>query len=83
VLSAAVLSAEEAERIGLVQRVAPDEDLAAEARGLAAKMAEASPAVLAAAKRALRRGAQASVAEAPSGFKVATKVSTLGGGAGE
>ena len=64
VLSAAKLSAEEAHAIGLVQRVVDDDALADEARALARAMAEVRPEVLAAAKQALRHGAEASLADA-------------------
>jgi enoyl-CoA hydratase/carnithine racemase len=64
VLSAATLDAEEALRIGLVQHVVADDALLGAARELASRMAAASPEVLAAAKRALRRGAGATLAEA-------------------
>jgi 2-(1,2-epoxy-1,2-dihydrophenyl)acetyl-CoA isomerase len=61
VLSAATLSADEAHAIGLVQRVVDDDALAAEARELAATMAVLPPAVLSAAKRALRFATEASL----------------------
>jgi enoyl-CoA hydratase/carnithine racemase len=64
VLSAARISAEEAHAIGLVQRVVDDDALSGEARALALAMAEVRPEVLAAAKQALRHGAEASLAEA-------------------
>jgi len=64
VLSARVIEAPEAHAIGLVQRVVPGEALAAEARALAASMAEKDPAVLAAAKAALLHGEEASMEEA-------------------
>jgi len=64
VLSARVIEAPEAHAIGLVQRVVPGEDLTAEARELAAAMAEKDPAVLAAAKAALLHGEEASMEEA-------------------
>ena len=64
VLSGARLSAEEAHAIGLVQRVVGDDALADEARALAAAMAEVRPEVLAAAKHALRHGADASLEDA-------------------
>jgi enoyl-CoA hydratase/carnithine racemase len=64
VLSAATISAEEAERIGLVQGVYDDDALEAEARLLAERMAAVRPEVASAAKRALRFGAGASMAEA-------------------
>ena len=64
VLSAATISAQVAQEIGLVQGIYEPRDLQGEARRLAAKMAEARPEVLAAAKHALRHGADASMAEA-------------------
>ncbi len=64
VLSAAVLSAQEAKEIGLVQAVFADPDLQSEARSLADEMASARPEVLAAAKHALRHGAAVGMAEA-------------------
>lgn len=64
VLSGAVLSADEAHQIGLVQRVVDDAQLAEATRELALAMAAIRPAVLDAAKRALRHGAEASLAEA-------------------
>jgi 2-(1,2-epoxy-1,2-dihydrophenyl)acetyl-CoA isomerase len=56
VMSARVVLAEEAERIGLVNRVVPGEKLLDAAHELAAECADKSPAVLAAAKRALAFG---------------------------
>ncbi len=64
VLSARVFRAEEALEMGLVQRVVPGETLLAEARATAAGMAECRPEVLAAAKRALRFGADHGMEEA-------------------
>ena len=64
VLSGARLSAEEAYEIGLVQRVADDDVFAEQARALALAMAEVRPEVLVAAKKALRHGAEASLADA-------------------
>ena len=64
VLSGAELSAEEACEIGLVQRVVDDDALMGETRALALAMAEVRPEVLVAAKRALRHGAEATLAEA-------------------
>ena len=64
VLSARVISAEEAEQIGLVSRVVPDGALLGEARGLAAELAACRPEVLAAAKAALLYGEEHSMAEA-------------------
>ncbi len=64
VLSGAKLSAEEAYEIGLVQRVVDDDALMDEARALALAMAQVRPEVLSAAKRALRYGAEAPLADA-------------------
>ncbi len=64
VLSGAELSAEQAHQIGLVQRVVDDDALMGEARALALDMAEVRPEVLTAAKRALRHGAEATLADA-------------------
>ena len=64
VLSAATITAEEAERIGLVQQTAPAENLLQEARSLAGAMAKIRSDVLAAAKRALRLGSASSMAQA-------------------
>jgi enoyl-CoA hydratase/carnithine racemase len=64
VLSGATLSAEAAYEIGLVQRVVADDALMGEVRTLALAMAEVRPEVLAAAKRALRHGAEATLADA-------------------
>src|SRR5262245_19754187 len=64
VLSARVTLAAEAAAIGLVNRVVPAEALIGEARALARAMAECKPAVLAAAKRALRFGAGATLEQA-------------------
>jgi 2-(1,2-epoxy-1,2-dihydrophenyl)acetyl-CoA isomerase len=66
ILSAAKLSAEEAAGIGLVQRVVDDDQLMDEARSLALAMAKGRPEVLAAAKKALRYGAESTLAEALS-----------------
>jgi 2-(1,2-epoxy-1,2-dihydrophenyl)acetyl-CoA isomerase len=49
------LSATDAERFGLVARVVAAEDLAAEARGVAARLAALAPRALALTKRALQR----------------------------
>jgi len=64
VLTARVILAEEAAEIGLVNRVVPGETLLDEARALAAAMAECAPEVLDHAKRALRFGEGATMAEA-------------------
>ena len=64
VLTARVIEAEEAARIGLVNRVVFGDGLLKEAREMAAAMAEKDPAVLAAAKALLGRGETASMEEA-------------------
>jgi 2-(1,2-epoxy-1,2-dihydrophenyl)acetyl-CoA isomerase len=64
VLSGGKLTADEACDVGLVQRVVADELLASEARKLATAMAQVRPEVLAAAKSALRHGAEAPLADA-------------------
>jgi len=64
VLSAATVTAEEAERIGLVQRCIEPEALLPEARAMAGAMAKQKPEVLAAAKQALRSGAAGTMAQA-------------------
>ena len=53
-----------AERIGLVNRVVPAEDLISEANAMAAKLAQSAPLALALAKRALNRAMDSSLAEA-------------------
>ncbi|WP_423916497.1 enoyl-CoA hydratase/isomerase family protein [Candidatus Poriferisodalis sp.] len=55
------VTAEEADRIGLVNRVVPDEDLADEVRSLAAECAALPPLALAATKRATRLNATATL----------------------
>jgi 2-(1,2-epoxy-1,2-dihydrophenyl)acetyl-CoA isomerase len=55
------LSAEDAERIGLVSRVVPADTLAGEARALALRLAMAAPVALALTKRALNRAYDASL----------------------
>ena len=64
VLTARVITAFEAEEIGLVNKVVESDALLAEARAMAALMAECKPEVLAAAKAALHFGAEASMADA-------------------
>jgi 2-(1,2-epoxy-1,2-dihydrophenyl)acetyl-CoA isomerase len=64
VLSGARIPAEEACAIGLVQRVCAPEEVYSEARKLAVAMAQVKPAVLAAAKKALRLGTTSSLQEA-------------------
>jgi 2-(1,2-epoxy-1,2-dihydrophenyl)acetyl-CoA isomerase len=61
VLSGAKLGADEALEIGLVQRVTDDDALIDEARALALAMAEIRPDVSAAARLALRHGAESSL----------------------
>jgi 2-(1,2-epoxy-1,2-dihydrophenyl)acetyl-CoA isomerase len=58
------LSAEEAARIGLVIRVVPAADLAADARAIAARLAAQSPGALARTKRALQAGGTSTFEEA-------------------
>jgi 2-(1,2-epoxy-1,2-dihydrophenyl)acetyl-CoA isomerase len=55
------VSAEEAARIGLVNRVVPAESLLDEARALASRLAEGSPLAMGLTKRALRYAAHASL----------------------
>jgi len=64
VLSARAITAREAEAVGLVHRVVAAGSLLDEARAVAAAMAEAAPAVLAAAKAALHYGATSTMADA-------------------
>jgi enoyl-CoA hydratase/carnithine racemase len=64
VLSARVLLAPEAAEIGLVNRALPAASLLSEADAMARMMAECPPAVLAAAKRALHFGANATMEQA-------------------
>ena len=64
VLTAKVIRAEEALAIGLVNAVVPAEEVVPAAREMALQMAACRPEVLAAAKRALHFGAQATMAEA-------------------
>jgi len=64
VLSGARISAEEACAIGLVQRLCAPGEVYSEARNLALAMAKVKPAVLAAAKKALRLGTSSSLQEA-------------------
>jgi 2-(1,2-epoxy-1,2-dihydrophenyl)acetyl-CoA isomerase len=63
VLTARVIPAAEAAEIGLVNRVVPAATLLDEARAMARAMMECRPEVLAAAKAALRFGAEAGLAE--------------------
>ena len=64
VLSGARIPAEEACAIGLVQRLCAPGEVYSEARKLALAMAQVKPAVLAAAKKALRLGTTSSLQEA-------------------
>ena len=64
VLSARVIRAEEAAEIGLVNRVVAPDQVVADARALAAEMAECRPEVLAAAKAALDYGERHTMEEA-------------------
>jgi len=64
VLSGARISAEEACAIGLAQRLCAPGEVYHEARNLALAMAKVKPAVLAAAKKALRLGTMSSLQEA-------------------
>jgi enoyl-CoA hydratase/carnithine racemase len=64
VLTARVIPAAEAAAIGLVNRVVSDAELLPAAHALAREMAAHRPEVLAAAKAALRHGAEATMAEA-------------------
>jgi enoyl-CoA hydratase/carnithine racemase len=64
VLSARVILGPEAAQMGLVNRAVPADSLLAEARAMAFAMAECPPAALAAAKRALHFGANATMEEA-------------------
>ncbi len=64
VLSGARISAEDACAIGLVQRVCAPGEVYTDARNLALAMVKVKPAVLAAAKKAVRLGATSSLQEA-------------------
>jgi len=64
VLSGRTIDAAEALRIGLVQRVVPEGELAASAREIAMGLAECQPGVLAAARRLVCAGAEVSMEEA-------------------
>lgn len=63
-LTADPLDAATAERIGLVNRVVPDDQLMTEARALAARLAAGAPIAMALAKRALNRALDSSLEEA-------------------
>ncbi len=54
--TADMIDAQEAERIGLVSRVVPDDDLMSEARGLATRLAQGPPLAIALAKSAVYHG---------------------------
>lgn len=64
VLSAAKIPAKEAFDIGLVQKLLPADQVYPEARKLALVIAKSKPAVIAAAKKALRSGANSTLADA-------------------
>jgi 2-(1,2-epoxy-1,2-dihydrophenyl)acetyl-CoA isomerase len=64
VFTADPIDAATAERIGLVNRVVPDDQLLAEANALAARLALAAPIALALAKRALNRALDSGLEEA-------------------
>jgi len=64
ILSAAKISAREAYEIGLVQKLLPANEVYTAARQLALEMAKRKPEVLAAAKKALRAGAQSNLEQA-------------------
>ncbi len=64
ILTTDSVDAQTAERIGLVNRVVPVDDLAAETAALAAKLAQAAPIALALAKRALNRAFESGLEEA-------------------
>lgn len=64
ILSAAKIPAREAYEIGLVQKLLPAHEVYPAARALALEMAKRKPEVLVAAKKALRCGAQSSLADA-------------------
>jgi 2-(1,2-epoxy-1,2-dihydrophenyl)acetyl-CoA isomerase len=61
ILTGEPVDAATAERIGLVNRVVPDDQLMVEAGALAARLARAAPLALALAKRALNRALEASL----------------------
>jgi 2-(1,2-epoxy-1,2-dihydrophenyl)acetyl-CoA isomerase len=62
--TADAVDAATAERIGLVNRVVPADDLAAEANSMAVKLAQSAPLALALAKRALNRALDSSLEDA-------------------
>jgi enoyl-CoA hydratase/carnithine racemase len=64
ILTARVILAEEAHEIGLVNAVVAPEELMRTAREMAQRMAACDPAVLAAARRLLHRGAELGMADA-------------------
>lgn len=85
VLTARTIPAAEAAEIGLVNRVVPDAELLPAARELARAMAQHRPEVLAAAKAALRFGAEAPMADAMRNEQEASAAlrQQLAGAAGE
>jgi len=76
-LTEQVLSAPEALDLGLVTRVVPDADLAAEARALAVRLAGSAPLALAATKRLLWQGVGSAV-EARLGEEARTQTELSG-----
>ena len=64
VFTAEPVDAATAERIGLVNRVVPDDQLMAEAHALAARLAAGAPIAMALAKRALNRALESTLEEA-------------------
>jgi 2-(1,2-epoxy-1,2-dihydrophenyl)acetyl-CoA isomerase len=64
VLTADAVDAQAAERIGLVNRVVPDDQLMAEATALANRLAAGAPVAMALAKRALNRALDSTLEEA-------------------
>jgi len=66
ILTGRMINAEEALRIGLVSRVTKPEELMAEAKDLASKLAEKGPLALSAAKEAVDRGCEMGLREALS-----------------
>jgi 2-(1,2-epoxy-1,2-dihydrophenyl)acetyl-CoA isomerase len=64
VFTADPVDAATAERVGLVNRVVPDDQLMAEANALAARLAQSAPIALALAKRALNRALESSLDQA-------------------
>jgi 2-(1,2-epoxy-1,2-dihydrophenyl)acetyl-CoA isomerase len=64
IFTAEPIAARTAERIGLVNRVVPADQLMDEARSLATKLAAASPRALALAKRGLNRALESGLEDA-------------------